>query len=250
MTLLEHLEELRKRILWVLATLFVAFLGCWTFAEPLFAFLSRPIYKYLPEGQRLVILGVSDAFILYIKVALLGALFVSTPIILYHLWRFVSPGLYRHERRYAFGFIVFGTILFVSGGAFAYFVAFPFAVEFLLGVGQNFTPSITGPSYLRFLMTVIVGLSCMFELPVVIFFLARVGVVTPGFLLRNFRWAVLLVFIAAALITPTPDIFNMTIFAVPTLVLYLLGVAVAAVFGKSPAVEDQERGWDEETEGA
>ena len=232
MSLLSHLEELRNRLFWVLGTVAIAFMGCWAFADQIFQFLARPIYRYLPEGQKLVILGVTDAFMLYIKVALLAAVFVSTPITLYHLWRFVAPGLYRKERRYALGFIFFGSVLFVSGGAFAYYVVFPFAVEFLLGVGKSFTAAITGPSYLGFMMTVILGLSLMFELPVVIFFLSQVGVVTPRFLMRHFRWAVLIIFIAAALITPTPDVFNMCLFALPTIGLYLLGVAVAAIFGR------------------
>lgn len=233
MSLLQHLEELRKRLINITITLVVTFMVCWSFAEEIFAFLARPIYRYLEEGQRLVILGVSDAFLLYIKVALLAALFVSTPLILHQLWKFLAPGLYRNERAYALGFVFFGTFLFVSGGAFAYYVVFPFAVEFLLGVGEQFTPSITGSSYFSFLMTVIVGLALMFELPVVIFFLARIGLVTPRFLMRHFRWAVLGSFIAAALITPTPDVFNMMLFAIPTLLLYLLGVGVAAVFTPS-----------------
>jgi sec-independent protein translocase protein TatC len=234
MSLLGHLEELRRRLFWVLGTVALAFIGCWSFADHIFEFLAKPIYRYLPQGQRLVILGVTDAFMLYIKVALLAAIFVSTPLVLYHVWRFVAPGLYRKERGYALGFIFFGSLLFVSGGAFAYYVAFPFAVEFLLGVGSSFTAAITGPSYLSFMMTVILGLALMFELPVVIFFLSQVGLVTPRFLLRHFRWAVLIIFVAAALITPTPDVFNMCLFALPTMGLYLLGIAVAAIFGRKP----------------
>jgi sec-independent protein translocase protein TatC len=191
---------------------------------------------------------------LYIKVALLGALFVAAPVILFHVWRFIRPGLYSRERYYALGFIVSGTLLFSAGGAFAYYVAFPFAVEFLLGVGHDFTPAITGPSYLSFLMTVIVGLALMFELPLVIVFLARMGVVTPRFLLRNFRWAVLIIFVAAAIITPTSDVFNLCLFAVPTLGLYLLGVAAAALVGRAQARararEQQETEEEEEGEAA
>ena len=232
MSLLEHLEELRRRLFYILGTLLVGFCVSWAFARPIFQFLSRPIYRYLPEGQKLVMLKVTDAFFLYLKVAFLASLFLCTPIILYHVWKFVAPGLYRKEQRWALGFIFFGSLLFLSGGAFAYYVAFPFAVEFLLGVGTEFTASITGPSYLQFLMTVMIGLALMFELPVVIFFLAQVGLVTPRFLLRHFRWAVLIIFIVAALITPTPDVFNLMLFALPTIALYLLGIGVAAVFGR------------------
>ena len=232
MSLLEHLEELRNRLMWVTGALLVSFLACWAFAREIFEFLAVPIYRFLPEGQKLVMLAVSDAFMLYVKVALLAAVFVSAPVILFHVWRFVQPGLYRQEQRYAFGFILFGTLLFLSGGAFAYYVAFPFAVQFLLGVGKEFTLAITGASYLRFLMTVIIGMALMFELPLVIFFLARVGVVTPGFLMRHFRWAVLGTFVLAAIVTPTPDVFTLCLFALPTLGLYLLGVGVAALFGR------------------
>lgn len=233
MSLLEHLEELRTRLLRVLGALLAAFLLCWWQKERIFHFLAEPAYRYLPKGQKLVVLSVTDALMLYIKVSLLAALFLAAPVVLYHVWQFIRPGLYRRERAYALGFIVSGTTLFLAGGAFAYYVAFPFSVEFLLDMGRDFTPAITGPSYLSFLMTVILGLALMFELPLVIVFLARVGLVTPGFLLKNFRWAVLVIFAAAAIITPTSDVFNLCLFAVPTLLLYLLGVAAAALVGRA-----------------
>jgi sec-independent protein translocase protein TatC len=243
MSLLEHLEELRKRLMWIVVSLTVAVFAAWWKVEEIFEFLARPAYRYLPKGQRLVMLSVTDGFMLYIKVALLVAVFACAPVILYHVWRFIRPGLYSRERSYTLGFIVSGSLLFLAGGAFAYYVAFPFSVEFLLQMGRNFTPAITGPSYLSFLMTVILGLALMFELPLVIVFLARVGIVTPRFLMRNFRYAVLVIFIAAAVITPTSDAFNLCLFAVPTIALYLLGVAAAAIFGRkrveaSEAAED------------
>jgi sec-independent protein translocase protein TatC len=240
MSLLEHLEELRTRLMWMLGALAACFLVAWYFSRPIFAFLARPIYRFLPEGQNLVVLKVGDAFLLYVKVALLAGVFAASPILLYHLWRFVAPGLYRKERRYALAFIASGTTLFVAGGAFAYYVAFPYTVEFLLGVGREFTLAITGASYLSFLMTIILGLALMFELPLVIFFLARIGLVTPGFLMRHFRWAVLAVFVVAAIITPTPDVFTLCLFAVPTLLLYLLGVAAAAAFGPARRRDEEE----------
>jgi len=232
MSLLDHLDELRRRIIYSLVGLVVSFLVCWAFVDEAFAFLARPIHRLLPEGQRLAFLGVTDPFMLYVKVALLGSVFVASPFLLYQVWRFVSPGLYRHERRFALPFIFFGTAFFLAGGAFAYYVAFPFAVEFLLGVGEQFQAVITIERYFRFLMTVILGLGLMFELPIVIFMLARLGLVTPRFLMRHFRWAVVIIFIAAALITPTPDVFNLCLFALPTIGLYLLGVAAAALFGR------------------
>ena len=229
MSLLEHLQELRGRIFKVLLTLVGAFVVCWIWVEPLFEFLARPIYAALPDGQKLAFLGVTEPLIVYIKVAALAALFVSAPVILYHLWRFVAPGLYKRERHMVLPFILAGSFFFALGGAFAYLVAFPFAVEFLIGMGEHFQAVVTADRYFSFLMTVILGLALMFQLPIVVFFLAVADIVRVSTLLRQFRWAVLLIFIAAAVITPTPDIFNMLIFALPTIGLYLLGVGAAAL---------------------
>ena len=229
MPLLEHLEELRKRLFRALIAVGLAFLVCWRYIEPICNFLAQPIYRYLPKGSKLTFLGVTDPFILYFKVAALVALFVASPVVLYQLWRFVSPGLYKRERYWALPFVFFGTFFFISGGVFAYYVAFPYAVQFLLGIGSTFQPMITIERYFRFLITVILGLGLMFELPILIFLLAQIGIVTPRGLMRQFRWAVLLIFIAAAIITPTPDIVNMCIFAIPTIGLYLLGVGAAAL---------------------
>ncbi len=227
MGLMEHLEELRRRILQAALALVVGFVVCWSFSRTIYEFLAQPIYNLLPEGEKLVFLGVTDPFMVYVKVALLAGTFLVSPFILFQFWRFVAPGLYRTERRTALPFILFGSLLFVGGGAFAYYIAFPFAVEFLLGIGAQFDAQITVNRYLSFLMTVMLGLGVMFELPVVIVLLARLGLVTPRFLLRNFRYAVLIIFVVAALITPTPDVFNLLIFATPTIVLYLVGVLFA-----------------------
>lgn len=230
MGLLEHLEELRTRLIRALLAMVVAFLACWFESERIFHWLAAPIYRFLPPGTKLTFLGVTDPFLLYMKVAGLAALFVASPFVMYQVWGFVSPGLYARERRWALPFIFFGTFFFVCGGLFAYYVAFPFAVQFLLDVGKEFAPIITADRYLGFLMTVMVGLGVLFELPIFIFLLCLIGVVTPRFLMRHFRYAVIIIFFLAAVITPTPDIFNLCLFAVPTLGLYLLGVAAAAIF--------------------
>jgi sec-independent protein translocase protein TatC len=229
MSLLEHLDELRRRIVYSLVGLTVGFLACWVFVDEIFRFLAAPIQRLLPEGTKLAFLGVTDPFVLYIKVALLAGVFAASPFLLYQAWLFIAPGLYARERRGALPFVVFGTLFFVAGGSFAYYVAFPFAVEFLLGVGVDFQPVITIELYFSFLRTVILGLGLMFELPIVIVRLAQFGLVTPRFLIRHFRWAIVLIFVVAAVITPTPDVFNLCVFAVPTIGLYLLGVGAAAV---------------------
>jgi sec-independent protein translocase protein TatC len=242
MSLLDHLDELRRRIVYSLVALVVAFGVCWTWVQEIYVFLERPIRPHLPEGTRLSYLGPADPLMLYIKVALLAGVFLAAPVLLYQAWRFISPGLYPRERRWALPFIFFGTLFFLGGGAFAYYVAFPFAVKFLLGIGELFQPVITIERYFRFLMTVILGLGLMFELPILIFILSQVGLVTPRFLIRHFRWAVLLIFLAAALITPTPDVINLCVFALPTLALYLLGVAAAAVAQRARRKRREEPG--------
>ena len=227
MSLMEHLEELRSRIFRALIGLTLAFFPCWFYVQQIFDFLARPIQKLLPAGQRLAFLGVTDPFILYFKVAALAAVFLASPFLLYQVWGFVSPGLYRRERLYALPFIFFATLFFLAGGAFAYYVAFPYAVQFLLSLGEHFQPVITIERYFGFLLTVILGLGMMFELPILILLLSMLGVVTPGFLLRHFRVAVVVIFIVAAIITPTPDVVNLCLFAIPALFLYLLGVGAA-----------------------
>lgn len=224
MTLLEHLEELRRRILHSLAAALVGFFVCFAFAPRIYDILALPIKPFVPK---LSFLRVTDPFIIYVKVAFVAALFLTSPYILYQVWRFVAPGLYRREKRYAVPFIFFGSTFFLTGGLFGYFVAWPFAVEFLIKLGEAFNPVITVDFYFNTLITVLLGLGVMFELPVFIFLLAQIGVVTPAFLMRHFRWAVLAIFFIAAIITPTPDVVNLLIVALPTLVLYLIGVGAA-----------------------
>jgi len=232
MTLLDHLDELRRRLVVTVATLLIAFIGCWYFSPMVFDWLAIPIKTYLPEGEELAFTALADPFMLYVKVALLTAIFVSSPVILLQVWLFLRPGLYRHERRLAVPFIVFTTRFFLAGGYFGYRIAFPAVVRFLLKVGGDFRPVITVQTYFAMLSKILLGLGLVFEMPMLIFFLARLGLVTPRKLLRWFRWAVLGIFVLAAILTPTPDIATQTMFAVPMILLYLLGVLVAWVFGK------------------
>ncbi len=239
MSLMDHLEELRGRLVRSILALAVAFLPCYYFVDEIFAFLQAPIIKLLPEGRRLAYTGVTDPFILYFKVAALAAVFVASPFLLFQFWRFVAPGLYKHERLYLLPFLFFGSFFFLAGGAFAYYIAFPLAAEFLLKIGAAFEPVITIERFFGFQMTIILGLGLMFELPIVIFVLSAIGLVTPRFLLKNFRWAVVIIFVVAAIITPTSDILNLCVFAVPAIFLYLLGIAAAALVTrkkKDPAI--------------
>jgi sec-independent protein translocase protein TatC len=224
MSLLEHLEELRKRLLWSILALSLAFVPCWTYHEEIFNFLQAPLKA---RHLKLSFLGFTDPFILYFKVAALASLFLASPFVLYQIWAFVAPGLYRRERRLALPFVLLTTFFFLAGGAFGYYVAFPYAADFLLGIGKNFEPVITIEKYFGFILTVLLGLGLMFELPIFILLLSLIGVVTPRFLLRYFRHAVVIIFIVAAVITPTPDVVNLCIMAVPALGLYILGIGGA-----------------------
>ena len=234
MTLLEHLDELRRRIMHSVVAISVAFLVCWYFSPQIFSWLERPIMEALPEGEKLAFTDLAAPFMLYVKVALLAAIFVASPVLLTQVWLFIRPGLYPRERRLALPFIVFTTLFFIAGGYFGYRIAFPMVVRFLLGVGEDFRQVVTIQSYLSMMTKILLGLGLVFEMPMLIFFFARLGLVTARKLIKWFRWAVLAIFITAAIITPTPDVATQTVFAVPMILLYLLGVVVAALFGKKP----------------
>jgi sec-independent protein translocase protein TatC len=226
MSLFQHLDELRKRILWAVLFLAIAFVPCWSYYRQIFKFLVAPLHKVAPD-LKLTYLGLSDPFILYFKMAALAAVFLASPFLLYQIWAFVAPGLYSKEKRLAFPFVLATTLFFIAGGAFGYYFAFPAAAKFFLGIAQDLQPIITAEKYFGFLMTVILGLGLMFELPIFILLLSMLGIVTPGLLMRFWRHAVVVIFIVAAIITPTPDVVNLCIFAVPAIGLYFLGVGAA-----------------------
>ncbi len=237
MSFLDHLEELRKRIIHSLIAVGVAVCVCWYFADPLFVIISKPI---LDNGVQLNMTKPTEGFNLELKLALLAAIFLAAPFILAQVWLFIAPGLYKHERRYALPFIIFSTLLFVAGGLFGYFIAFPFALQFLIEWGRNMklTTIISATEYFDLFIMIELGLGVIFEIPALIFVLARMGLVSGGFLLRNTRYAILIAFIVAAVITPTTDIPNMMMMAVPMILLYMLGVGVAYVFGKKRRTEE------------
>ncbi|MEE9218118.1 MAG: twin-arginine translocase subunit TatC [Acidobacteriota bacterium] len=233
MSFLEHLEELRSRMLRSLLALAIAFLICWVFSSPLYEFLARPVMAALPPGKTLAFTALPDPFILYMKVALLTGIFLASPYLLWQLWLFVAPGLYGHERRLAIPFLLSSTALFVAGGAFGYYIAFPAACRFFLKVGQPFEPILTVREYFRLEMQVLLVMGLVFELPVFIFFFSRLGIVTPRFLWEKFTYAVLIIFVTAAIITP-PDFVSQLLIALPMVVLYLVGIGVAWLFGPAP----------------
>ena len=231
----DHLEEFRKRLIVCLIAVFVAFLLCWAWAQEIFDFLARPLRKVLPPGQNLSYTTLTEPFLMYFRVALFAGIIAASPILLWQLWLFIAPALYRNEKRYVWPFIFAGVFFFLAGCAFGYYQAFPLVVGFLVGVGKNFNAVITINEYLGTAIKIILGLGICFEMPILIFFLARMGVVTERWLLAKFKYAVLIIFIIAAVITPTPDVATQCVFAVPMILLYLLGIAVAWLFKKREA---------------
>ena len=230
MSFLEHLEELRRRIIYSIIAVVIGFFACWGYAEKIVGWMQKPIMEALKRNgmpQTLVYLNPTDPFNLYLKVGALAGLFVACPFVLYQVWMFISPGLYRNEKRYVLPFMFSTIALFLSGGYFGYKLVYPAALDFLIGYGKQFRPMITIHEYTDLFLTVILGLGVVFELPILVFFLALMGVVSAGWMWRNVRYSILVIFIIAAVLTPTTDILNMCIFAAPMVALYLLSIGIA-----------------------
>jgi sec-independent protein translocase protein TatC len=232
MTFLDHLEELRKRLLVSFAAVGAGFLLCWSYADKLYALLERPLTAYLAPGDRLAYTRLTAPFFLYMKMAFFAGLFIASPIVLLQLWLFISPGLYKRERRYAIPFILFASIFFIAGGYFGYRVLLPATCGFFVETGKQFKQMITIDDYFSFSTLIILASGLVFETPILIFFLARLGIVTPAFLLQKFKYAVVLAFVISAVITPTPDMVTQSALAIPMILLYLLGIGIAYAFGK------------------
>jgi sec-independent protein translocase protein TatC len=232
MTFLEHLEDLRKRLFYSFVALFIGFVPGWIYAKQLYAILARPVTQYLPAGTKLAFTTLTAPFMLYMKTAFLASLFFMSPFVFLQLWYFVAPGLYQKEKKYAVPFVLMTTFFFALGALFGYFIVFPWACRFFLTLGRDFQPVITVDQYFGFALKVLLGIALVFELPTLVFFLAKMGLITARWMVRNFKYAVLLIFVIAAVITPTPDVITQSIVAVPMLVLYGLSILIALVVGR------------------
>ncbi len=219
--------------------------------------LERQVRDILvAKDSKLMQTAVGEAFFLKVKVAFLTGLVFCSPLLFYQLWAFVAPGLYRRERSIAIPFVVFSTLFFTGGIVFGYYIAVPFAGTFLMSFGTEFVQLITINKYMDFLITMMLGLGIVFEIPMVIFLLAKIGIATPRWLIRNFRYAVLVIVIVAAVVTPTGDPVNLALFSTPMVLLYCLGIGVAAVWGpkgkgrweEDLADDDEDFGDEEEDE--
>ena len=232
MTFLEHLEELRRRLFYSAIAVAAGFFVAWWKAQDLFRIAQKPLLDVLPAGTKLAYTELTEPFMLYVNIALIAGIFLASPVILLQVWLFVAPGLYRHEKRWVWPFVLSTATLFCAGGWFGYQVAFPMVAKFLVTMGADFMPVLKIDDYLSILSKILLGMGLVFQTPIVIVFFVRIGVVTEKWLLQKFRYAVLVIFVIAALITPTPDIPTQCAFALPMIALYLLGIALAWLFRK------------------
>ncbi len=235
-TLIDHLSELRIRIVRSGYAIIFGMIVCYNFTEQMFDIIRKPIAQYLPAGG-LIFTGPADKFIAHLKLAFFGGLVLSCPLWLYQVWKFVAPGLYSKEKKYSLSFLFFGTILFITGVCFAYFVVFPAAFHFLMGFGGDVDkPMITIDEYLSFFVTTSLMFGASFELPLIITILGMLGLVSSRFLRDKRRYAIVVLSVVAAIVTP-PDLLSMIMMLIPLILLYEIGVWLVYFFEKKKAEE-------------
>jgi sec-independent protein translocase protein TatC len=237
----DHLTELRSRLIKSLLAIAAGFAVSYGFSEKIIKFLIAPLIKAMPPGGHIISTKLQEVFLVSIKAAFFSALILSSPVIFYQIWKFVMPGLYAHERRHVGPFVLAATFFFLLGASFAYFVVFPFGFKFFLSYSSwGIDPNLRIEDYLGFIVTILIAFGAIFELPVVIFFLAKIGIVSPQFLKKQRRYAILVIAVAAAILTP-PDPISMMFMMVPLLVLYELSIWVAGLVWKPRIQADENK---------
>lgn len=239
MSFLEHLDELRKRLIASVAAIAVGFFVCLFFIEKIFAFIMRPLLTVLPPGGHFIYTEPAEMFMLQLKGAALAGLILATPVVLYQLWLFIAPGLYANEKKFAIPFVFMATFFFVAGVMFSHFIAFPWTWAFFASFTTDyveFMPKVS-PVF-SFYAKMLLAFGVIFQMPTLVFFLARFGLVTARFLIRYFKYAVLIIFIIAAVLTPGTDVVSQLMMALPMMLLYIISIGIAWMFGrKKPAPE-------------
>ncbi len=231
MSFLEHLDELRKRIVHIAAYIAIGMLVSWFFHRQIYDFLSAPLTKSLAPGQKLVYTNITDTFTVYMKVSFLAGIFLTIPFTLFEVWKFIAPGLYRKEKKYVVPFLVSSIFLFVLGGFFCYYVVLPATFEFLIKLGSSWTPMIKIDDYLDFINMMLLGFGLIFEMPVIASFLSIFGLISAGFLWSKFKYSIVIIVTLAAIISPTGDAFNLMLWSAPMILLYIISIGAAAIFG-------------------
>jgi sec-independent protein translocase protein TatC len=236
----EHLEELRNRLIVCFVAVGIGFVAAYGFKEKLFDILVMPLKSVLETGDTMIFTNLPEAFFTYLKVAFLAGAILAAPVLIYQFWMFVAPGLYRKERRILFPIIILSTFFFIGGALFGYFIVFPWGFKFFLGFATDvIRPMPTMREYLSFASKLLIAFGLSFELPIVITFMARLGLVTVPFLKKHRKYALLLFFVGAAILTP-PDVVTQIMMAFPLMALYELSIIGARIFGRKKAEEDIE----------
>ena len=233
MSFLDRLEELRKRLIYAAYSLVAGCAIAYLFIQRIFEFVMLPMQHMLPGGNKLIFTAGAEPFMLYLKIGLLAGIFFSSPLIIWQVWKFIAPGLYTHEKKFAIPFVLLSTTFFVLGGLFSHYVAFPWTWKFFISFSTDymvFMPKIDEAFSLYTKM--MLGFGIVFEMPTLVFFLARMGVVTARMLWAYFKYAVLVIAIVAAVVSPGTDMMSMMIMAVPMWALYIISIAIAFIFGK------------------
>ncbi|MCH5277030.1 MAG: twin-arginine translocase subunit TatC [Desulfovibrionaceae bacterium] len=232
MTLMGHLNEMRRRLARMVIMVLLGFIACYGVAEPVYAWLSEPLTTALPTGSKLIYTSPQGAFFVYLKVALVSSIFVTSPFSFYQIWAFIAPGLYREEKQAIAPLAFFSAFFFLAGASFCYFLVFPLAFRFFMGFTTDvIVPMISVEEYLSFALKLLIAFGLVFEMPLFAHFLAKLGVLSPDMMRRQRKYAILLIFIVAAVLTP-PDVFSQCLMAAPMLLLYEVSVFVAALARK------------------
>ncbi|MBW2599936.1 MAG: twin-arginine translocase subunit TatC [Deltaproteobacteria bacterium] len=243
-----HLEELKTRLTRVLIAIGASFIICYFFKEKLFKILILPLIAVLPDNSSMIFTSLPEAFFTYLKVSFFASIFLASPYILYQIWNFVSPGLYKSEKKHVAPFVIFSTIFFLGGSLFAYYVVFPFGFKFFVGFGNDvIRPMLSLREYLSFAMKLLIAFGVIFELPIFMFFLAKIGMVNSRTLRKKRKYAILLVFVVAALFTP-PDVVTQGLMALPLMLLYEISIWVVKMGEKKHVSKEEDDEKDEKSD--
>ena len=235
-----HIADLRKRLTISTITVVVMFFACFSFYEPILEWMMAPVKHALPVGTSMIAVEIQETFFTAMKVAFFAGFIISLPVIFWQLWLFLAPGLYDHEKKLVIPFVFFATLMFLLGASFAYYIVVPIGFDFLIAFGNsvvNVLPSIG--KYVGFFTKLMMGFGIAFELPVITFFLAKIGIVNDQMLKDFFRYAVVLIFIISAILTP-PDVISQVLMAAPLLILYGVSIYIAKVFNPAQKEEEEE----------
>ena len=233
MSFLEHLDELRRRIIYSLIAVGIGFAVAYAFIDRIFAFIMLPMQQMLPAGQKLIYTEPTEAFMLMIKIGLMAGLILASPIVFAQVWLFIAPGLYSHEKKLAIPFVVMSTVLFCAGAAFGHYMVFPIVWKFFVSYETNYLEfaARVEPAFAMYLR-LILAMGLTFQLPTVVLFLARMGMITPRFMIKNFKYAIILITIAAAVLSPDGGGVGMFAMGGPVIILYIISIGLAWLFGK------------------